>query len=137
MFPSHDPRAPDEAIDMTYRVARDCNVDLPTAQMISFHSEKTLRQICEEGAKTRDIDLNDSFYKARLDREMKLIADKDFEDYFYVIADMINYAKEHMLVGPARGSSAGSLVCYLTGITDIDPLKHDLLFERFIDKNRS
>tara|TARA_R100000781_G_scaffold51642_2_gene33977 strand:+ start:200 stop:3013 length:2814 start_codon:yes stop_codon:yes gene_type:complete len=130
------PWAPDEAIDMTYRVARDCNVDLPTAQMISFHSEKTLRQICEEGAKTRDIDLNDSFYKARLDRELKLIADKDFEDYFYVIADMINYAKEHMLVGPARGSSAGSLVCYLTGITDIDPLEHDLLFERFIDITR-
>ena len=50
---------------------------------------------------------------------------------------MINYAKEHMLVGPARGSSAGSLVCYLIGITDIDPIEHDLLFERFIDITRA
>ena len=50
---------------------------------------------------------------------------------------MVNYAKEHMLVGPARGSSAGSLVCYLLGITDVDPLVHNLLFERFIDLNRA
>ena len=49
---------------------------------------------------------------------------------------MVNYAKQHMLVGPARGSSAGSLVCYLLGITDVDPLVHNLLFERFIDLNR-
>ena len=131
------PWAPQEAIDMTYKIALDCNVDLPTAQMISFHSDKTLRQMCVEGAKPRDIDLSDPVYKARLDRELKLIADKDFEDYFYVIADMINYAKEHMLVGPARGSSAGSLVCYLIGITDIDPIEHDLLFERFIDITRA
>ena len=131
------PWAPQEAIDMTYKIALDCNVDLPTAQMISFHSDKTLRQMCVEGAKPREIDLSDPVYKARLDRELKLIADKDFEDYFYVIADMINYAKEHMLVGPARGSSAGSLVCYLIGITDIDPIEHDLLFERFIDITRA
>ncbi len=131
------PWAPQEAIDMTYKIALDCNVDLPTAQMISFHSDKTLRQMCVEGAKPRGIDLSDPVYKARLDRELKLIADKDFEDYFYVIADMINYAKEHMLVGPARGSSAGSLVCYLIGITDIDPIEHDLLFERFIDITRA
>ena len=131
------PWAPQEAIDMTYKIALDCNVDLPTAQMISFHSDKTLRQMCVEGAKPREINLKDPIYKARLDRELKLIADKDFEDYFYVIADMINYAKEHMLVGPARGSSAGSLVCYLIGITDIDPIEHDLLFERFIDITRA
>ncbi len=131
------PWAPQEAIDATYKIALECNVDLPTAQMISFHSDKTLRQMCVEGAKPREIDLSDPVYKARLDRELKLIADKDFEDYFYVIADMINYAKEHMLVGPARGSSAGSLVCYLIGITDIDPIEHDLLFERFIDITRA
>ena len=131
------PWAPQDAIDATYKIAMECNVDLPTAQMISFHSDKTLRQMCVEGAKPREIDLSDPVYKARLDRELKLIADKDFEDYFYVIADMINYAKEHMLVGPARGSSAGSLVCYLIGITDIDPIEHDLLFERFIDITRA
>ena len=131
------PWAPQDAIDATYKIAMECNVDLPTAQMISFHSDKTLRQMCVEGAKPRGINLKDPIYEARLDRELKLIADKDFEDYFYVIADMINYAKEHMLVGPARGSSAGSLVCYLIGITDIDPIEHDLLFERFIDITRA
>jgi len=67
---------------------------------------------------------------------LELIKQKKFEDYFYVIADLVNYAKKHMLVGPARGSSCGSLVCYLLGITDIDPIPYDLLFERFIDINR-
>jgi DNA-directed DNA polymerase III PolC len=130
------PWIPDDAFKNTYRIAKECNVDLPVAQMISFHSEKTLRQLCEEGAPARNIDLKDEVYAARLKREIDMIADKKFEDYFFVIADMINYAKKHMLVGPARGSSAGSLVCYLTGITDIDPIRHNLLFERFIDITR-
>ena len=69
--------------------------------------------------------------------EKGLLSHKNFEDYFYVIADMVKYAKQHMLVGPARGSSAGSLVCYLLDITDIDPLQYDLLFERFIDITRA
>ena len=130
------PWAPESAIENTYKIAEICNAELPTAQMVSFHAEKTLRQMCEEGAPPRGIDLTDPVYAARLDRELNLIADKQFEDYFYVISDMINYAKQHMLVGPARGSSSGSLVCYLTGITDIDPIEHDLLFERFIDITR-
>ena len=130
------PWAPESAIQNTYKIAEQCNVSLPTAQMISFHSDKTLQQLCEEGAPPRNIDLKDPVYKARLKRELDMIASKNFEDYFYVIADMINYAKQHMLVGPARGSSAGSLVCYLIGITDIDPIEHDLLFERFIDITR-
>jgi DNA-directed DNA polymerase III PolC len=130
------PWIPDEAINNTYKIAEMCNVDLPVAQMISFTPEKTLEQMCIDGAPERNIDLKDPVYRDRLRREIDMIASKKFEDYFYVIADMINYAKKHMLVGPARGSSAGSLVCYLTGITDIDPLKFDLLFERFIDVTR-
>ena len=130
------PWIPDEAIENTYKIVDMCNVDLPVAQMISFTPEKTLEQMCIDGAPERNIDLQDSVYKARLKRELDMIANKKFEDYFYVIADMINYAKQHMLVGPARGSSAGSLVCYLIGITDVDPIKHDLLFERFIDITR-
>ena len=131
------PWAPDEAIEMTYKIARDCNVDLPVAQMISFTPDKTLEQMCIDAAPSRGIDLTDKVYKDRLTREIEMIASKKFEDYFYVIADMINYAKQHMMVGPARGSSAGSLVCYLTGITDVDPIKFDLLFERFIDITRA
>tara|TARA_R110000751_G_scaffold24907_2_gene68143 strand:- start:44 stop:2857 length:2814 start_codon:yes stop_codon:yes gene_type:complete len=130
------PWMPKEAIENTYKISDMCEVDLPVAQMISFSPDKTLEQMCIEGAKERNIDLSDPIYKDRLRREIDMIAMKKFEDYFYVIADMISYAKKHMLVGPARGSSAGSLVCYLTGITDVDPLKFDLLFERFIDVTR-
>lgn len=75
-------------------------------------------------------------YDARLKREMDLIIQKDYVDYFLITADMIKQAKKTMLVGPARGSSAGSLVCYLMGITEVDPMEHDLIFERFIDVNR-
>lgn len=130
------PWAPQSAIDNTYEIAGLCETDLPVAKMVSFNSKKTLEELCREGADKLGIDLSDEVYDARLERELKMIADKKFEDYFFVIADMISYAKQHMLVGPARGSSAGSLVCYLTGITDIDPIKHDLLFERFIDVTR-
>ena len=129
------PWAPQSAIDNTYKIAEMSNAELPTAQMVSFHSEKSLRQLCEDGA--RGIDLEDEVYSTRLKRELEMIASKKFEDYFFVIADMVAYAKQHMLVGPARGSSAGSLVCYLTGITDIDPIEYDLLFERFIDVTRA
>lgn len=76
-------------------------------------------------------------YEQRLQRELQLIKDKQFESYFLVVADMISWAKQHMLVGPGRGSSAGSLVCYLLRITEIDPLVYDLVFERFIDVNRA
>ena len=131
------PWAPEEAVQNTYKIAEMCNASLPTAKMISFQSEKSLRQLCVEGAPHREIDLNDEIYAQRLDHELDMIARKDFEDYFFVIADMVAYAKKHMLVGPARGSSAGSLVCYLTGITDVDPIEHNLIFERFIDVTRA
>jgi DNA polymerase III alpha subunit len=131
------PWGPQEAIDNTYKIAELCNAALPVAKMVSFKSDKSLRQLCEDGAPYRNLDLDDEVYAARLKRELDMIASKEFEDYFFVIADMIAYAKKHMLVGPARGSSAGSLVCYLTGITDVDPIKHNLLFERFIDITRA
>lgn len=75
-------------------------------------------------------------YEARLQREMELIKEKGYVSYFLVVADMIVWAKERMLVGPARGSAAGSLVCYLLQITEVDPIPHNLIFERFIDINR-
>ena len=100
------PWIPDEAIENTYNIVDMCNVDLPTAQMISFSPEKTLEQMCIDGAPERGIDLEDPIYKARLKRELDMIDLKQFHDYFYVIADMINYANQHMLVGRARGSSS-------------------------------
>jgi DNA polymerase-3 subunit alpha len=78
-----------------------------------------------------------AIYKARLNRERTLIRDKGFVDYLMVVADVIMWAKRHgIVVGPARGSSSGSLVCFILGITEIDPIKFGLLFERFIDINR-
>jgi DNA polymerase III alpha subunit len=76
-------------------------------------------------------------YEARLQREFEQIELKQFQSYFLVVADLVRWAKQRMLVGPARGSSAGSLVCYLLGITEVDPIRHKLLFERFIDLNRT
>ena len=113
-----------------------CEAVLPTAKMVHPDVNQTLEEMCREGAIKRKIDLTSDIYGARLRREIDLIKEKQFEDYFYVIADLIQYAKQHMLVGPARGSSCGSLVCYLLGITDIDPIRFDLLFERFIDVTR-
>lgn len=75
-------------------------------------------------------------YEARMHRELKTIHSKGFDDYFAVLCGMCRYAKKHMLVGPARGSAAGSLVCYLLDITEVDPIEHDLMFERFIDETR-
>lgn len=95
-----------------------------------------LRALCEDGRASRDITAWDATYDARLKRELALIKDKDYESYFLVVADMVAWAKARMLVGPARGSAAGSLVCYLLGITEVDPIPYGLIFERFVDVTR-
>ena len=82
--------------------------------------------------------LGNDIYEQRLMEELEIIRDKKFAPYFLVVSNMINWAKkEGILVGPGRGSSAGSLVCYLLGITTIDPIEHGLLFFRFINPERS
>lgn len=75
-------------------------------------------------------------YEQRLQRELGVIQEKNFSSYFMMVYHMMKWARERMLVGPGRGSSAGSVVCYLLGITDLDPIKHGLLFERFVDVSR-
>lgn len=76
-------------------------------------------------------------YKTRLSNEIKMIQDMGFSGYFLIVADFINYAKGHDIpVGPGRGSAAGSLAAYSLGITDIDPIKYNLLFERFLNPER-
>jgi DNA polymerase III subunit alpha len=76
-------------------------------------------------------------YPARLERELDVICRMGFEGYFLIVADFIRWAREHGVpVGPGRGSGAGSLVAYVLGITDLDPLQHDLLFERFLNPER-
>ena len=97
---------------------------------------KTLKEMCEKSLV--DKGLENETYKERLQEELKVISDKNFASYFLVVGDMVNWAKENeILVGPGRGSAAGSLVCYLMGITEVDPIKFDLLFFRFINPERN
>ena len=112
-----------------------CRAELRKAEMYVPKKAKSLREMCMAAVSEKVPHFSD-IYKARLDRELTVIAEKKFEDYFYIIADMMQWARKQMVVGPARGSSCGSLVCYLLGITAIDPIKYDLIFERFIDTSR-
>lgn len=114
-----------------------CRAVLKRASILVPDKPKTMRQMCLDGAERTGTNLTNPVYAERLDRELAMIASKNFEDYFYIIADMITWAKKRMIVGPARGSSCGSLVCFLLDITTIDPIPHKLVFERFIDVNRS
>ena len=96
-----------------------------------------LKSLALEGLKARGLE-NNTEYLERLDEELKVIKDKNFGPYFLVVRSMIAWAKkEDIMVGPGRGSSAGSLLCYTLGITDIDPIKHGLLFFRFINPERN
>jgi len=98
--------------------------------------DEELEKIALEGLKARGVDSEE--YLARLEEELTVIKQKNFAPYFLVVRNMISWAKkEGILVGPGRGSSAGSLLCYALQITDIDPIKHGLLFFRFINPERN
>jgi len=125
-----------EAAANTYEIAENCNVEIPRAEMVAYHGKKTVEKICEKNAKIKNINLKVGEYSDRYFYELDLIKQKGYSDYFLIVSEIIQDAKKTMLVGPSRGSSAGSLVCYLMGITEIDPIKYGLLFERFIDINR-
>ena len=99
-----------------------------------------LLHLCEEGLARRygrDAAQNSEVLRARMTRELKLLNEKNFTSYFLIVWDFINWAREHGIpVGPGRGSAAGSLVAYVLGITDIDPLRFELVFERFLNPER-
>jgi len=100
-------------------------------------ADDKLREMSYEGLAKLGLDGN-QIYVDRVEEELSVIASKNFASYFLVIADMINWAKTNDIrVGPGRGSAAGSLVCYSLGITDVDPIKYDLLFFRFINPERN
>ena len=99
--------------------------------------DKELAKVALEGLAERGLSENKE-YLDRLEEELQIIKDKKFAPYFLVVSNMINWAKkEEIMVGPGRGSSAGSLVCYALKITDIDPIEHNLLFFRFINPERN
>lgn len=130
-----------EALDNTVKVSEMVDFTFPTATPISYpmpENEKIdyFKKLCQKGLKEKGLGKRKE-YLERTRYEFDIIVKKNFVDYFLVISDLVNWAKDNgILVGPARGSAAGSLVCYLTRITEVDPLKHDLIFERFIDINR-
>ena len=100
-------------------------------------ADDKLSQMASEGLKKLNLD-KDKVYIDRLNEELEIIKSKSFASYFLVVADMINWAKtNNIMVGPGRGSAAGSLVCYSLGITDVDPIEYDLLFFRFINPERN
>lgn len=129
----------DEACENTREVAaRLKDVRLQKAPVISVAGD--ILELCRAGMVERlhsgRIQTWTQEYEDRLLEEIRQIQLKGFDSYFVVVADLIAYAKKHMFVGPARGSAAGSLVCFLMGITEIDPLPYNLLFQRFIDISR-
>lgn len=131
---------PDEleaALALSGEVLEGCRAELPKGEMLRPERPGTLREMCEAGARKLGCDLSDPVYAARLTEELGVIEGKGFEDYFYILADLQSYARSVMTCGPARGSSAGSLVCYLLGITTVDPIPHGLLFSRFLDATRT
>jgi DNA polymerase-3 subunit alpha len=98
--------------------------------------EVTIRSWCQEGLRKKG-KTEDQDYKDRIEYELGIIANADAMDYMVMIGDMVRWARaKGIRVGPGRGSAAGSLVSYLIGITNLDPIAHDLLFERFLNPNR-
>jgi DNA polymerase III subunit alpha len=135
------------AIENTKKIADACNVKirLGETQLPHFEvpegktAETYLLDLCEEGLVYRYGDSKDlpTTHRERLDYELDIIKKTGFASYFLIVADFVNWAKKAgIVVGPGRGSAAGSLVAYLTGITNIDPIKYDLLFERFLNPER-
>ena len=110
------------------------NVDLLPVQYENPNSE--LRSRSFAGLRRRGIDTPE--YRERLEEELQVISDKNFSPYFMIVGNMIQWAKKNgIMVGPGRGSAAGSLVCYALGITEIDPIEYGLLFFRFLNPERS
>ena len=134
-----------EALENTQKIADRCNIDIVfnnyhLPKFFPLPEGKTaaeyLRELCEDGLKKRYGD-DAHLYQERLDYEIGIITGMGFEDYFLVVGDFIKYAHDNgILVGPGRGSGAGSIVAYTLRITDVDPIKFGLLFERFLNPER-
>ncbi|HIZ65773.1 MAG TPA: DNA polymerase III subunit alpha [Candidatus Blautia pullicola] len=133
-----------EALANTQKIADRCNVDiefgvtkLPKFDVpASFTSWEYLNKLCYEGLEERYTENLDAL-KERLEYELGVIQKMGYVDYFLIVWDFIKFARDHdIMVGPGRGSAAGSLVSYTLGITKLDPIKYDLLFERFLNPER-
>ena len=134
-----------EALENTAKIAARCQVDFTFGELqLPFYplpehfesDDACLRALCEERLSSRYTDVTDEI-RTRLDYELGVIHGMGYASYFLIVWDFINYARGHGVeVGPGRGSAAGSIVAYLLGITNIDPLRYALLFERFLNPER-
>lgn len=133
-----------QALENTHKIAQRCNVEiefgvtkLPRYDVPDgYTSWEYLNYLCTKGLNEKYSD-DDGTLRERLDYELGIINKMGYVDYFLIVWDFINYAKSNdIMVGPGRGSAAGSIVSYCLGITDIDPIKYDLLFERFLNPER-
>jgi DNA polymerase III subunit alpha len=133
-----------QACDNTMAIAERCNVelDLKTQHAPRYRPpdgstpEDYLARLCLEGVKYRYGDMTPQI-KERLDRELQVIQSKGFSSYFLIVWDFCNHARQHHIPLGARGSGVGTLVGYCLGLCDVDPLRYDLLFERFMDPARN
>ncbi len=134
-----------EAVSNTELIAERCNVELSMGQHLipefvppeGRAKEAYLKELVHAGLKDRYGDPTPAKYLERADHELDVIGDMEFTDYFLVVWDLIDYARrEGIPVGPGRGSGAGSIVAYALKITNIDPIRYGLLFERFLNQDR-
>jgi DNA polymerase-3 subunit alpha len=140
LFPDHA-----EAVQQSQRIADACSIDLdfkarhfpvftPPDQL---SPEAYLRQVCEQGLHRRYGNQPSDAAVARLRHELDVICRMGFASYFLIVWDFVRFAQENAIPASARGSACGALVSYVLQLSDVDPLKYDLLFERFLDPNRS
>ncbi|MFC1570567.1 DNA polymerase III subunit alpha [Candidatus Omnitrophota bacterium] len=133
-----------EAVKNTVRIAERCQVDIDFSELHlpkfkapnEEDNDKFFNRLVSAGIKDRYDNITDEI-KERVEHELKIIKDSGYISYFLIVWDFINHAKEKGIpVGPGRGSAAGSIVSYALGITDLDPLKYGLIFERFLNPSR-
>ena len=133
-----------EALENTHKIAERCHVEiefgvtkLPKYDVPEgYTSWEYLNKLCFEGLEERYQPVTQEL-RERLDYELSTIKNMGYVDYFLIVWDFIKYARDHdIMVGPGRGSAAGSLVAYTLGITQLDPIRYDLLFERFLNPER-
>ena len=139
-FPNHP-----EVVSNTQLVVEQCNFQLKLGETQLPHFEvpegytdmSYLRHLCEEGLQKRFGENIEQKHRDRMEYELSVIEKTGYASYFLIVQDFVNWAKENgIVVGPGRGSAAGSFVSYITDITNIDPIKYDLLFERFLNPDR-
>ncbi|RKL66711.1 DNA polymerase III subunit alpha [Salipaludibacillus neizhouensis] len=134
----------ENAINETEKISERCEVTIALGEPVlpefpvpqGFTSHTFLKHLCDLGVKERFQDPQENVWQ-RLAYELEVISTMNYEDYFLIVADFMKYAHDnHILTGPGRGSAAGSIVAYVLKITNVDPLEHDLLFERFLNPER-